>query len=448
MTTNERMTMNRIHFLRATWCDIILAESGGQFGLIDTGYAEDSERIFAYLDQLGIRRLEWILITHFHRDHYGSLPALLKKIPVGRVYMKKYSGLNATDSSGRKATAEYNESELARCESMCTLAGSVSELTVIDGSTDRVRLGEFEFRLFGTTDAIREMHDDPESPYSGQIRFGENTNSVALYAEVNGTTVYLGGDAKNEALEVPRYDRQNTQYARAVGKPIDLYKVPHHGCGSLFGEEVLNILRPRYSVVTNWEMTLNRRFTENRDRLLSARPGARVLCTDRCGYVFTLGADGDISWEEADRVPDIRTEEVAQEEMEEFQKIRTQHLSEDEMIPDGETGPEAGASAGDPGKESRAVWFIREGVRIGAACYEIDRESGECRIPDFWVFRPCRSHGAGHFCYEALETRCRGEGATAFLVRSDRPAVIRFWKAFGFEMNESGEERSLRYSVK
>ena len=46
--------MNRIHFLRACWSDIILVESNGQFGLIDTGYAEDSERISAYLDSLGI----------------------------------------------------------------------------------------------------------------------------------------------------------------------------------------------------------------------------------------------------------------------------------------------------------------------------------------------------------------------------------------------------------
>ena len=422
--------MNRIHFLRACWSDIILVESDGRFGLIDTGYAEDSGRISAYLDSLGVERLEWILITHFHRDHYGSLPALLTRYPVGRVYMKKFSGLNVSDGGGHKATAEYNEAELANCEAMCQQAGSVSELVVIDGSLDQVRLGAFAFRVFGGADAIRTMYEDPESPYFGQIRFGENTNSVALFAVVDGTSVYLGADANDEALEDPRFDRANTQYARAVGRPVDLYKVPHHGCGNIFGDEALSILRPRFSVVTNWEPTLNRRFTENRDRLLEARPGASVLCTDRCGYVFTLGPEGQLSCEEIDKLPEIAVEAVSPEGMEEFRERRMLHLSEDETPSDGEAG-------------QRAVYFSREGIRIGAACYAIDGESGACRIVDFWVFRPYRSYGAGHFCFEALEDHCRAAGAAAFLVACEEPAVVRFWKAFGFA-EDGAEAENLR----
>ena len=423
--------MNRIHFLRACWSDIILVESDGQFGLIDTGYAEDSGRISAYLDSLGIERLEWILITHFHRDHYGSLPALLSRFQVGKVYMKKFSGLNVSDSSGHKASIEYNEAETANCESMCEMARSASELVVIDERLDQVRLGAFEFRVFGGSDAIRAMYEDPDSPYYRQIRFGENTNSVALFAEVNGTTVYLGADANDEALEDPRFDRANTRYARVVGKPIDLYKVPHHGCGNIFSDEALSILQPRFSVVTNWEATLNRRFTDNRDRLLSARPDATVLCTDRCGYAFTIGAEGELSCEAIGRVPDIDLEEIPPEGMEEFQALQLLHLSEDEMIPDGE--PRAlQERTGCMPDGRRAVYFSREGVRIGAACYEIGQASGECRVTDFWVFQPHRGYGVGHYCYEALEALCRAAGATAFRVSCEKPAVIRFWKAFGF----------------
>ena len=306
----EDEMMNRIHFLRACWSDMILVESDGLFSLIDTGYAEDSERICAYLDSLGITKLEWILITHFHRDHYGSLEELLKRYPVGTVYIKKFSGLNVSDSGGHKASAEYNEQELAYCESLCALAESVSALAVINEAVEHVRLGAFDFRILGTVDAIRTMYEDPDSPYFGQIRFGENTNSIALYADVDGTRVYLGGDANDEALEDPRFDRANTQYARAVGKPVDLYKVPHHGCGNIFSDEALSILRPLYSVVTNWEQTLNERFSDNRDRLIAARDGARILCTDRCGYAFTLGPDGQLSFEPIDRAADVISDAV------------------------------------------------------------------------------------------------------------------------------------------
>ncbi|MBQ4186702.1 MAG: MBL fold metallo-hydrolase, partial [Firmicutes bacterium] len=67
--------MNKLHFLRAVWSDIILVESNGLYGLIDTGFARAFPRIKDYLDRLGVKRLEFILITHFHKDHYGSLPA-------------------------------------------------------------------------------------------------------------------------------------------------------------------------------------------------------------------------------------------------------------------------------------------------------------------------------------------------------------------------------------
>lgn len=406
----EDAPVNRIHFLRACWSDIILVESGGSFALIDTGYAMDSDRIRAYLDRLHVGRLEWILITHFHRDHYGGLEGLLLRIPVGKVYIKKFSGLNITDGSGRAADAAFNRAETDNCENLCALAAEASLLVVIDGSVTRVRLGEFDFRLFGTTDALRDMYSDSASPYHHQIRFGENVNSAALYAEIRGTKVYLGGDANDDELADRRYTRANTRYARAVGGPVDLYKVPHHGCGNIFSDEALSILRPRLSVVTNWRPTFERNFTRNRDRLLAARTDARALCTDRCGYVFTLGAEGALTWEEIDRVPDITLEEITAE-------------------------------------GTREVLFIREGIRIGGARFEIRREASEFLIRDFMIFPPFRGRGAGHFCFEAFEEHCCAAGAKTFTVSCEKPEVIRFWKAFGFkEDGADGDLTRLRLS--
>ena len=449
--------MNRIHFLRACWSDIILVESGGRFALIDTGFAEAFELISAYLERLGVQRLEWILITHFHRDHYGSLPALLEHWQVDRVYMKKFSGLVVNDGSGRSASAEFNERELANCESMCAMAAKASELMVIRAGVDRVRLGDFDFRIFGAEEAIQEMYHDPDSPYYGQIRFGENTNSTALFAEVDGTAVYLGGDAGNEALDDPRFDRPNTRYARAVGKPIDLYKVPHHGCGNLFGDGVLEILQPRFSVVTNWEPTLNRRFTENRDRLLAARPGAQVLCCEHCGYAFTLGPDGQLEYEKINQVPEITPEEVPQEEHEAFREIWLRHLAEDGILmdrrdPDFYAGDEAweifSGRRPQEGSRCRLFTFRQEGKRIGAAICRMDEAAGgRCLIEDFWIFAPYRSKGAGHYCWEALEACCSAAGAGYYLIHCEKPEVVRFWKAFGFTEDGANERGMPRFRL-
>ena len=142
-------------------------------------------------------------------------------------------------------------------------------------------------------------------------------------------------------------------------------------------------------------------------------------------------------------MPDIILEEVPPEWMDEFQKYRLRHLSEDEMISGEEIGWAEQEGTEWSRNRIRAVYFTREGIRIGAACYEVDRE-GECRIWDLWVFRPLRGQGAGHFCFEALEAHCRAEGATAFEVRCEKPAVIRFWKAFGFTEDGNAEGSQLR----
>ena len=441
--------MNRIHFLRAAWCDIILLESGKHYALIDTGVAEAAGRISGYLASLGISCLDWILITHFHRDHYGSLPILLEQFQVKKVYIKKFSGLVISDGAGHAATREFNESELKNCEDLCTQIQAVSSLTVIDETVSGIQLEDFNFRIFGNTDAIRTMYTDPASPYYHQICFGENTNSVALYAEVNGTSVYLGADAVNEPLEDPRFDRQNAQYAREIGKAVDLYKVPHHGCGAIYDKEILGIFRPRFSVVTNWNLTWNRNFSRNRDLLHAARPDGQILCTDRCSLIFTLGKNGHLCMEETGPLPSVSAEEVPPEDLAEFREMRLRHLGEDGILSGDGKEPvcfSCGACRQKleclPWEEEklRRVWFVREDKRIGAAlCSTDDSEKNRWEILDFWVFPSFRGKGAGHFCFEALEAFCREAGAESFALHCEKPAVIRFWRAFGFQQPKPEE---------
>ena len=59
----------------------------GQSLLIDTGWpgyeGRDADRILAAAHQAGITQLDYVLITHYHRDHVGGLPQLVDGIKVG-----------------------------------------------------------------------------------------------------------------------------------------------------------------------------------------------------------------------------------------------------------------------------------------------------------------------------------------------------------------------------
>jgi beta-lactamase superfamily II metal-dependent hydrolase len=55
--------------------------------LIDTGWpgndGRDAGRIVAAAKLAGIRKIDYVLITHFHNDHVGGVPQLVARIPVG-----------------------------------------------------------------------------------------------------------------------------------------------------------------------------------------------------------------------------------------------------------------------------------------------------------------------------------------------------------------------------
>src|SRR5262245_14018178 len=62
----------------------------GESMLVDTGYAgndnRDADRIAAAAKVAGVKRIDHLVVTHYHGDHAGGVPQLAAKIPIGRIY--------------------------------------------------------------------------------------------------------------------------------------------------------------------------------------------------------------------------------------------------------------------------------------------------------------------------------------------------------------------------
>ena len=104
------------------WSDIIILQGEKETAFIDTGTADQFPMIRSCLDALGVQELSFILLTHFHRDHYGCIPALLDHYRVGKVYLKEYSGLDCTTAWGSPADDAYRASESSTFHAMGTCA--------------------------------------------------------------------------------------------------------------------------------------------------------------------------------------------------------------------------------------------------------------------------------------------------------------------------------------
>jgi len=65
----------------------LIVSPSGQSLLVDTGLpvfnGRDADRIVAAAKAAGISQLDYVLITHYHRDHVGGVPQLAEKIRIG-----------------------------------------------------------------------------------------------------------------------------------------------------------------------------------------------------------------------------------------------------------------------------------------------------------------------------------------------------------------------------
>src|SRR4030088_2423727 len=84
----------------------------GKSLLIDTGWpgnnGRDADRIAAAAKDAGIKKIDFVLITHYHDDHVGGAPQLAAKIPVG-TFIDHGENRETSDTSASRVFAAYQE---------------------------------------------------------------------------------------------------------------------------------------------------------------------------------------------------------------------------------------------------------------------------------------------------------------------------------------------------
>jgi beta-lactamase superfamily II metal-dependent hydrolase len=77
------------------WIDVeggaatLIVGPSGESLLYDAGYAvddRDAKRIYAAAQQAGLKKIDSFVLSHYHGDHVGGLPALAKMIPIDRFF--------------------------------------------------------------------------------------------------------------------------------------------------------------------------------------------------------------------------------------------------------------------------------------------------------------------------------------------------------------------------
>lgn len=78
-----------VHFIDVGQGDCILIKTSTSVVLIDAGENEYATDVLSYLKKLNITKLDYIIATHPHSDHIGSMDEVIKGFEIGKIIMPK-----------------------------------------------------------------------------------------------------------------------------------------------------------------------------------------------------------------------------------------------------------------------------------------------------------------------------------------------------------------------
>jgi beta-lactamase superfamily II metal-dependent hydrolase len=209
--------------------------------LVDTGWptpdGRDASRIQAAMRDAGITRIDHLLITHFHVDHVGGVPELVKRVPIGEFIDH---GPNREDSDiTRHDYAAYLKAIEGKPRRIVHPGDTINipDLSAIILTAD----GDHIAAVPGVAPA--------SNPYCAtepkwDLDETENPRSTGVLIRF-GKFRFLDLGDLTKAKEIPLVCPNNL-----IGQ-VDLYLVNHHGFNLSNSRAFVDAIHPRAAIMDN-----------------------------------------------------------------------------------------------------------------------------------------------------------------------------------------------------
>ena len=233
-------------------CSLLVSPHQKQALLIDTGGVLSSKKekwqiknttnymvnnLVLFFKSLGLKKLDYMIISHGDYDHMGEAINLVNNFKVEKVIFN---------------CGPYNDLE--------------NELIKV--------LYKKKIDYYS---CISELNIDKNKLYFLQTKDydNENDNSNVIYTELNGYKFMFMGDA-SVITEKEIIDKYNLP-------DIDVLKVGHHGSKTSSGEEFIEEINPRYSIIS---VGKNNRYGHPNKEVLDNLNNSKIYRTDEDGSIM------------------------------------------------------------------------------------------------------------------------------------------------------------------
>jgi beta-lactamase superfamily II metal-dependent hydrolase len=224
--------------------DTGFAGRGGTFASApgDPAQARDANRILAAARAAGVKRIDVLLITHFHADHDGGVTELSKLLPI-RTFVDHDRPLPSVESvKGSLEAFGWYEAVRSKGRHIVVSPGDRLPLTGVKTIVLSSAGQTLPHALPGageTDTACRSAAVAPQEP-------NENPRSTGLLLTF-GTFRFLDlGDLTGQ----PLFD---LACPRDMVGPVDVYLVAHHGGADAADPGTFGSFLPRVAIVNNGE---------------------------------------------------------------------------------------------------------------------------------------------------------------------------------------------------